>query len=58
MSALRSCAAELMPKAREELSEPVAMRSVADPRQFPPQEGLRAAAWVADRPLCGVLAAR
>ena len=41
--------AELMPRAREELSEIVAIRSVADPRQFPPEECLQAATWVADR---------
>ena len=41
--------AELMPQAREELSEIVAIRSVADPRQFSPEECLRAATWVADR---------
>ena len=39
----------LMPQAREELAELVALRSVADPRQFPPQECERAAQWVLDR---------
>lgn len=34
---------------REELTEIVAIRSVADPRQFPPEECLRAAKWVAHR---------
>ena len=48
-SDLRTRVAELMPQAREELSEIVAIRSVADPRQFPPEECLRAATWVADR---------
>src|SRR5215212_5414825 len=38
-----------MPTARQELSELVAIPSVADPRLFPPQECLRAAQWVADR---------
>jgi acetylornithine deacetylase/succinyl-diaminopimelate desuccinylase-like protein len=38
----------LMPRAREELAELVALRSVADPRQFPPDECHRAAVWVAD----------
>jgi cysteinylglycine-S-conjugate dipeptidase len=38
--------AGLMPQAREELSEFVAMRSVADPRQFPPEECVAAAQWV------------
>lgn len=39
----------MMPGARGELAELVAMRSVADPRQFPPEECLRAAEWVRDR---------
>ena len=38
-----------MPQAREELAELVAIRSVADPRQFPPEECERAAQWVLDR---------
>src|SRR5918998_5216624 len=46
---LRARVAELMPTAREELSELVAIPSVADPRLFPPQECVRAAEWVADR---------
>jgi acetylornithine deacetylase/succinyl-diaminopimelate desuccinylase-like protein len=46
---LRARIAALMPTAREELSELVAIQSVADPRQFPPQECVRAAEWVADR---------
>ncbi|WP_217709548.1 dipeptidase [Amycolatopsis sp. Hca4] len=37
----------LMPRARAELADLVAIRSVADPRQFPPEECHRAAAWVA-----------
>ena len=41
--------AELMPRARAELTELVALRSVADPRQFPPEECLRTAEWVVDR---------
>ncbi len=45
---LRDRVAELMPRAREELAALVAMRSVADPRQFPPAECRRAAGWVAD----------
>jgi acetylornithine deacetylase/succinyl-diaminopimelate desuccinylase-like protein len=40
--------ARLMPRAREELTELVAIPSVADPRQYPPEECLRAATWVAD----------
>jgi cysteinylglycine-S-conjugate dipeptidase len=38
--------AELMPRARTELAELVAMRSVADPRQFPAEECERTAQWV------------
>ncbi|WP_290062426.1 M20/M25/M40 family metallo-hydrolase, partial [Amycolatopsis solani] len=45
---LRARIAALMPRAREELAELVAIRSVADPRQFPPEECRRAAVWVAD----------
>ncbi|GGI46806.1 acetylornithine deacetylase/succinyl-diaminopimelate desuccinylase-like protein [Agromyces flavus] len=39
----------MMPGARAELAELVAMRSVADPRQFPPEECERTAEWVRDR---------
>ncbi|MEU0530214.1 dipeptidase [Amycolatopsis tolypomycina] len=45
---LRKRVDALMPRAREELAELVALRSVADPRQFPPEECHRAAVWVAD----------
>ncbi len=45
---LRDRVNALMPRAREELAHLVAMRSVADPRQFPPEECRRAATWVAD----------
>lgn len=38
----------LMGRARGELAELVALKSVADPRQFPPQECARAAQWVLD----------
>lgn len=41
--------AALMPQAKTELAELVAMRSVADPRQFPPEECHRAAQWVLDK---------
>ncbi len=34
---------DLMPQAHEELAELVALGSVADPRQFPPDECERAA---------------
>ncbi|MET8519498.1 dipeptidase [Nocardioides sp. NPDC004968] len=45
---LRSRITELMPQARAELAELVAIKSVADPRQFPPEECHRAAQWVLD----------
>jgi acetylornithine deacetylase/succinyl-diaminopimelate desuccinylase-like protein len=38
----------LMPRARTELADLVAIKSVADPRQFPPEECARAAQWVLD----------
>ena len=40
--------AELLPRARTELAELVAIRSVADARQFPPEECANAAHWVLD----------
>src|SRR4051794_10778190 len=46
---LEASISSLMPRARDELSELVALRSVADPRQFPPEECERAAQWVLDR---------
>ena len=46
---LRTRIAELMPQVREELTELVAMRSVADPRQFPAEECERAANWVREK---------
>lgn len=46
---LRTRIGELMARVRPELSELVAMRSVADPRQFPPEECTKAAEWVRDR---------
>jgi acetylornithine deacetylase/succinyl-diaminopimelate desuccinylase-like protein len=45
---LRDRVAHLMPRAWQELAELVAVRSVADPRQYPPEECERAAKWVAD----------
>src|SRR5690348_16396253 len=45
---LRERVTALMPRARRELAELVAMRSVADPRQYPPEECTRAATWVRD----------
>jgi acetylornithine deacetylase/succinyl-diaminopimelate desuccinylase-like protein len=46
---LRMRISELMPQARQELAELVALRSVADPRQFPAEECQRAADWVRDK---------
>jgi cysteinylglycine-S-conjugate dipeptidase len=43
---LRERIASLMGQVRPELAELVAIRSVADPRQFPPEECARAARWV------------
>ena len=45
---LRSRISGLMPTAHAELAELVAIRSVADARQFPPSECARAAQWVLD----------
>jgi acetylornithine deacetylase/succinyl-diaminopimelate desuccinylase-like protein len=39
---------ELMPRTKADLAELVAIPSVADPRQYPPEECHRAAQWVAD----------
>ena len=46
---LRSRITDLMRTAQGELAEFVAIRSVADPRQFPPEECARAAHWVLDK---------
>src|ERR687898_1405830 len=46
---LRERVAGLIPQARTELGELVAIRSVADPRQFPPEECTAAAQWVRDK---------
>ncbi|MCE4267433.1 dipeptidase [Rhodococcus globerulus] len=43
---LRAAVRELMPRAHEDLTRLVALRSVADARQFPPEECAAAAAWV------------
>ncbi|MFF3886837.1 dipeptidase [Streptomyces sp. NPDC001914] len=40
--------AGLMGRAKDDLAELVAIKSVADPRQYPPEECRRAAEWVAD----------
>ena len=45
---LRERIAGQMNRVRSELAELVAIRSVADPRQFPPEECARAAEWVRD----------
>lgn len=49
MMRLRNRIAELMPRARAELAELVAIRSIADPRQVPPEECVRAARWVLEK---------
>ena len=46
---LRSRIADLMRPAQGELAEFVAIRSVADPRQFPVEECAKAARWVLDK---------
>lgn len=46
---LRKRINELMGQARTDLAELVAIRSVADPRQFPPEECARAAEWVREK---------
>lgn len=45
---LQAAVSGLMPRVRAELAELVAIRSVADARQFPPEECARAAQWVLD----------
>src|SRR3954453_14986106 len=45
---LRSAVKGLMGRAKEALAELVPFRSVADPRQFPPEECQKAARWVVD----------
>ncbi|GAA1974317.1 dipeptidase [Nocardioides panacihumi] len=44
----RGAVSALMPRARSDLSDLVAIPSVADPRQFPPEECARAARWCVD----------
>ena len=46
---LRERIADLMPTVKDELTELVALRSVADPRQFPAEECERAAQWVLEK---------
>jgi cysteinylglycine-S-conjugate dipeptidase len=45
---LRAKVRGLMPQAKDDLAELVAIRSVADPEQFPPEECERAAQWLID----------
>lgn len=47
-TALRDRIHDLMPQARSDLAELVSYRSVADARQFPPEECEKTAQWVAD----------
>jgi acetylornithine deacetylase/succinyl-diaminopimelate desuccinylase-like protein len=49
MTTLRHIVASLMPMARADLAELVAIRSVADPRVESPAECAKAAQWVVDR---------
>jgi acetylornithine deacetylase/succinyl-diaminopimelate desuccinylase-like protein len=46
---LRTRVGQQMPRVHDELAELVAIRSVADPRQYPPQECERAARWVLEK---------
>ncbi|HEX5920098.1 MAG TPA: dipeptidase [Nocardioides sp.] len=46
---LRRRIGDLMPVVKDELADLVAIRSVADPRQYPPEECERAARWVAQK---------
>lgn len=46
MDPLRGSVADLMPQARDDLAELVALRSVADPTVEPPEECAKAADWV------------
>lgn len=45
---LRAAVSGLMPQARSDLAELVTFRSVADPKQYPPEECEKAAEWVVD----------
>lgn len=47
-AALREAVRALMPRAKADLTELVAMRSVADPRQFPPEECAKAADFLVE----------
>src|SRR3954447_7170837 len=45
---LRGAVAALMSRARDDLAELVTFKSVADPKQYPPEECQKAAQWVVD----------
>ena len=45
---LRRAVRGLMPRAKDDLAELVSFKSVADPKQFPPEECEKAAQWVVD----------
>ena len=45
---LREAVGSLMGRAKEDLAELVTFRSVADPKQYPPEECEKAAQWVVD----------
>src|ERR1700760_2288570 len=45
---LRRAVRGLMPRAKDDLAELVAFKSVADPKQYPPEECEKAAEWVAE----------
>src|SRR2546423_1286429 len=45
---LQAAVGGLMGRARADLAEMVAFRSVADPKQYPPEECRNAAQWVVD----------
>ena len=45
---LRATVSGLMPQAKDDLAELVSFKSVADPKQYPPEECERAAQWVVD----------
>lgn len=47
-AALRAAVRKLMPRAKADLTELVSYKSVADPRQFPPEECRKTAQWVCD----------
>ena len=49
MTRLASRVSALMPQVKTELAELVAMTSVADERQYPPEECAKAAKWVLDK---------